>query len=144
MIPELRQVTTTEELTGAKSVRRAVFIKEQNVPEEIEMDEHDTEAIHVICLVGGKIVGTGRLVEMPDGMKLGRVAVLPTHRNSGIGTAIVKWLLGRAVKSGHQEVYANVQLTARFFYEKLGFKAEGDNFYEAGIEHVRMTSITTG
>jgi predicted GNAT family N-acyltransferase len=142
MRPELRQVATIEELARAKSVRRAVFIEEQGVPEDIEMDEHDADAIHVICLVGGKVVGTGRLVEMPDGMKLGRVAVLPEHRNKGIGALIVKWLLDKAAESGYGTVYANVQLTARNFYDGLGFIAEGDIFMEAGIKHVRMTGPT--
>jgi predicted GNAT family N-acyltransferase len=115
-----------------------VFVEGQGVPPDIEMDGYDDVAIHVICLADGRVAGTGRLVELPDGMKLGRVAVLPEFRGRGAGTAIVNWLLARAHGSGHNRVYANVQVSARAFYEKLGFRVEGELFMEAGIEHVRM------
>ena len=138
MEPELREIATPGELESAKSVRYRVFVSEQEVPPEIEMDEHDANAVHVICLVENSVVGTGRLVRMPDGMKLGRVAVLPEYRGMGLGTRIVKWLLERAEYLGPDEIYANVQIGAREFYEKLGFKAAGGSFMEAGIEHVRM------
>jgi len=138
MEPEFRQVRTPAELEGAKSVRTSVFVREQNVPPEIEMDEYDAVAIHVICVLEGEIVGTGRLVRMPDGMKLGRVAVLKEHRGNGLGTEIVRWLVRRAAQSGHGRVHANVQIHAAQFYENLGFRAVGDTFLEAGIEHVRM------
>jgi predicted GNAT family N-acyltransferase len=102
------------------------------------MDEHDASATHMVCLLGGKIVGTGRLVSMPDGMKLGRVAVLREHRGKGLGTGIVNWLVAKARESGAKSVYANVQIGAREFYEKLGFLYVGGIFMEANIEHIKM------
>jgi predicted GNAT family N-acyltransferase len=134
----LSQAASEEDMQAAKDVRRRVFVEEQGVPPEIEMDEYDEGAIHVLCSVGVEVVGTGRLVLMPDGMKLGRVAVLPRHRAAGLGTMIVMWLLDRAAQQGCGRVYANVQVGARAFYERLGFAAVGETFTEAGIEHVRM------
>jgi predicted GNAT family N-acyltransferase len=138
MKPEFRKVSTPEEMEAAKSVRFSVFVHEQGVPCQIEMDEHDADATHVICLIDGKVVGTGRLVRMPDGMKLGRVAVLAEYRKRGLGAELVKWLLDRAMKDGQELVYANVQIEARGFYHKMGFKSVGEHFDEAGIEHVKM------
>jgi predicted GNAT family N-acyltransferase len=113
---EFRQAVSQSDIESAKSVRLAVFVGEQNVPMDIEMDEHDSTATHVVCLLDGKVVGTGRLVSMPDGMKLGRVAVLPEHRGKGLGTGIVKWLAEKARDSGARSVYANVQIGASQFY----------------------------
>lgn len=138
MKPVLRKVRDAADLAAAKSVRLRVFVDEQGVPPEIEMDEYDSAAVHVICLLEEEAVGTGRLVEMPDGMKLGRVAVMPEHRDRGFGALIVKRLLDMAARSSHLPVYANVQVSAVGFYEKLGFKSVGPHFSEAGIEHVRM------
>ena len=135
---EFRQAVSQSDIESAKSVRLAVFVGEQNVPMDIEMDEHDSTATHVVCLLDGKVVGTGRLVSMPDGMKLGRVAVLPEHRGKGLGTGIVKWLAEKARDSGARSVYANVQIGASQFYERLGFRSVGDMFTEANITHVKM------
>jgi len=138
MRPEFREVSNSQEMEAAKSIRFRVFVDEQGVPPDIEMDEYDAEAVHVICKMGSVVVGTGRLVRMPDGMKLGRVAVLASHRRSGLGAGIVKWLIARALETGHETVYANVQIGARSFYENMGFNAVGEHFMEASIEHVKM------
>ncbi|MFO7618698.1 MAG: GNAT family N-acetyltransferase [Thermoplasmata archaeon] len=127
-----------EDMDRARSIRLRVFVREQNVPMEIEMDEYDAVAIHMVCLLDGRVVGTGRLVQMPDGMKLGRVAILREHRGKGLGTGIVRWLLGKAMESGAKSVYANVQIGAMEFYEKLGFRSSGGIFMEANIEHIKM------
>ncbi len=133
----LREAKDRFDLEAAKHIRLEVFVREQNVPSDIEMDEYDSKAIHVLCLVNGQPVGTGRLVKMPDGMKLGRVAVLRDYRGKGLGREIVKWLLRRAGEG--MPVYANVQTSAEAFYRRLGFVPEGDRFMEAGIEHVKMS-----
>jgi predicted GNAT family N-acyltransferase len=138
MKPELRKVSNSEEMEAAKSVRFSVFVHEQGVPCQIEMDKHDAHAIHVICLIDDKVVGTGRLAMMPDGMKLGRVAVLAEYRKCGLGAGIVEWLLDKAKEAGHDMVYANVQIGAKKFYENMRFKAVGAHFMEAEIEHVKM------
>ncbi len=135
---EIKVVETEQELKSAYSLRRTVFVNEQNVPEEIEYDEYDHSALHVICKLGDRVVGTGRVVFFDDGAKIGRVAVLKEYRKQGIGTIITKKLIAISHNNDVENVYANVQLIARGFYAKLGFKEVGDIFYEADIKHVKM------
>lgn len=121
-------------------VRRAVFIEEQRIPEHEEWDDLDPVAAHVLAYAvsaAGKrdVVGTGRLE--PTG-KIGRVAVLPQYRGTGAGLAIMHRLVDLARERGFTEVYLNAQTTARGFYERLGFRADGPEFDEVGIPHQRM------
>jgi predicted GNAT family N-acyltransferase len=123
-----------------ESVRRAVFIVEQRVPEHEEWDELDAVVPHVLAWSSASeakrdLVGTGRLE--PTG-KIGRVAVLPQYRGSGAGVAIMRRLVDLARERGFTEVYLNAQTYARGFYERLGFRAEGPEFDEVGIPHQRM------
>jgi predicted GNAT family N-acyltransferase len=122
------------------SVRRAVFIEEQRIPEHEEWDEVDAVAAHVLAYsttgsAKRDLVGTGRLE--PTG-KIGRVAVLPRYRGTGAGVAIMRRLVDLAGARGFTEVYLNAQSYARGFYERLGFRAEGPEFDEVGIPHQRM------
>ena len=121
-------------------VRRAVFIEEQRIPEHEEWDALDPVVTHVLAWIDGpaekrELVGTGRLE--PTG-KIGRVAVLPQHRGTGAGLAIMRRLVDLASERGFTEVYLHAQAQARGFYERLGFRAEGPEFDEVGIPHLRM------
>ncbi|HET7204323.1 MAG TPA: GNAT family N-acetyltransferase [Steroidobacteraceae bacterium] len=121
-------------------VRRAVFIEEQRIPEHEEWDDVDPVATHVLAYVISAtakrdLVGTGRLE--PTG-KIGRVAVLPQYRGAGAGLAIMRRLVDLALERGFTEVYLNAQTSARGFYERLGFRADGPEFDEVGIPHQRM------
>jgi predicted GNAT family N-acyltransferase len=117
-------------------VRRAVFIEEQRVPEQEEWDDRDAVSRHVVALDAKRdAVGTGRLD--PTG-KIGRVAVLPQYRGSGVGADIVRHLVELAERLGLTEVHLNAQVDALGFYERLGFRAEGPEFGEVGIPHRRM------
>jgi len=117
-------------------VRRAVFIEEQRIVEREEWDDADALSRHVLALDANRdAVGTGRLD--PTG-KIGRVAVLPQYRGTGVGAAIMDQLVGLAEALGLQEVHLNAQVDALGFYERLGFRAEGPEFDEVGIPHRRM------
>jgi predicted GNAT family N-acyltransferase len=117
-------------------VRRAVFIEEQRVPEAEEWDASDPLCWHLLALAPNRdVVGTGRLD--PAG-KIGRVAVLPQYRGTGVGAAIVSRLVDLAAGQGITQVYLNAQTSALRFYERLGFQAEGPEFDEVGIPHRRM------
>lgn len=117
-------------------VRRAVFVEEQHVPETEEWDDSDPLCWHVLALAPNRdVVGTGRLD--PAG-KIGRVAVLPQYRGTGVGAAIVSRLVDLAAGQGITQVYLNAQTSALRFYERLGFRAEGPEFDEVGIPHRRM------
>jgi predicted GNAT family N-acyltransferase len=119
-----------------ESVRRAVFIEEQGIPEHEEWDDSDPVCWHVLALGPNRdVVGTGRLD--PAG-KIGRVAVLPQYRGTGVGAAIVSHLVGLAGEQGLAQVHLNAQSSALGFYERLGFRADGPEFDEVGIPHRRM------
>jgi predicted GNAT family N-acyltransferase len=138
MIPICKLVETSAELEEAHKIRKEVFVIEQNVPPKIEWDEYEDSATHLICKLGDKVVGTGRITFFSDKAKVERVAVPKSYRNQGIGTAIVKFQILEAKKRGVKEIYAHVQMHAKGFYSKMDFSEVGDIFYEADIEHVRM------
>lgn len=120
----------------AARIRYCVFVEEQGVPAEIELDEWDAHSLHAIARDGdGRAIGTGRL--LPDG-HIGRIAVLAAARGSGAGTAILLALVDAARERGHREVVLNAQTHAVPFYRRLGFVEEGDVFDDAGIAHIAM------
>lgn len=135
---EIIKAETDEQMEQVLEIRREVFVREQGVPEEIEMDELDSEAIHVLASENGVAAGCGRLLLKGGDARIGRVAVRKAMRRSGIGDGICRLLMAMAGDSGAQKVTVNAQLTAVDFYESLGFEKEGEAFMEAGIEHVRM------
>ena len=117
-------------------IRRAVFINEQKVPEELEWDEFDTSAQHVLVLDSlNKPVATGRI--KADG-HIGRMAVLKKYRKQGIGSAILLVLLDLASQRTLEKVYLHAQVSAIPFYLKHGFVCDGDEFMDAGIPHKTM------
>lgn len=117
------------------NIRRLVFIKEQNVPEDMEWDEHDDTATHFLVTLDGIAVATARLKQ--DG-QIGRMAVLKTCRDQGIGSKLLAFILSEAAQQNHQQLYLHAQLEAIPFYENQGFVAQGEVFYEAGIAHRTM------
>jgi predicted GNAT family N-acyltransferase len=121
-----------------RAVRFTVFVDEQRVPEEIEIDDEDRRCIHVLALDNGVPVGTGRIDIAIDG-KIGRVAVLASYRRTGVGAAIMRLLHAVAAENGLARCWCHAQVSAAPFYEKLGYRVTGDEpFDEAGIPHVRM------
>lgn len=123
----------------AKPIRHQVFVLEQNVPPELELDDYDATAVHALVYApGGEAVGTGRL--LPDG-HIGRVAVLQAWRGQGVGALIMHALVDHARQQGYAELELSAQCHAQSFYENLGFKAFGDTYQEAGIGHVAMRRV---
>lgn len=122
----------------AWTIRRRVFIEEQNVPEEIELDADDARAVHALALESGRPVGCGRMVAHEDYVKIGRMAVLRPRRRTGVGRALLGFLVAEARRRGFGRAVLDAQLHAEGFYLKLGFTPLGDVFEEAGIAHRRM------
>lgn len=119
-----------------RALRRAVFIEEQRVPEELEWDDADARAYHVLAISeAGEPIGTGRL--KLDG-QIGRMAVARKWRRRGVGAAILRCLLDLARKEGCTVVRLHAQTHAIPFYAKYGFEAVGEEFDEAGIAHRAM------
>jgi len=116
-------------------IRQRVFVEEQGVPPELEHDQHDAGAVHLLALVDDTPVGTARL--LPGG-HIGRMAVLAQWRGQGIGTALLRDLLELAKSRGIRSPYLHAQCNAIGFYERLGFRAEGPEFTDAGIPHRLM------
>ena len=117
------------------SVRSAVFIEEQGVPEELERDGRDADAVHFLAKRGGRTIGTARL--LADG-QIGRVAVLAEQRRAGIGRRLLDAALAAARDRGDGSVWLNAQVDARSLYEAAGFRPVGQTFLEAGLPHIRM------
>ena len=117
------------------AIRYEVFVEEQNVPEELEIDGLDNEAKHVLAFVNEVPIGTGRILS--DG-HIGRVAVLEKHRGLGIGKLIMKELVKCAQDMNLEKVWLSSQWHAHSFYLDLGFVCVGEIYEEAGINHIKM------
>jgi predicted GNAT family N-acyltransferase len=140
--PLIRTCTTEAERAEAMRIRFAVFVEEQRVPAELEPDEYDMQAVHLLAVEEetGKPIGTARVVDKGGGVaKIGRVAVLAGYRGSGVGEALMRGALDRARRTGHTVAVLDAQVPVIGFYERLGFVAEGAVFDDAGIPHRRMS-----
>ncbi|HWO94520.1 MAG TPA: GNAT family N-acetyltransferase [Dehalococcoidia bacterium] len=140
----VERVTTAAQMQEALEVRRRVFIEEQGVPEEEEIDPHDGDpaivrsAVHVLASLDGRVVGTGRLLldyDRGENAHIGRVAVLRETRGVGVGRALMHALQDEARRRGFRGITLAAQLHAIPFYERLGYGPRGDVFLDAGIEH---------
>lgn len=134
-------VGSWDELSGlALPLRMAVFVEEQGVPAELEQDEQDNDAIHVVLVSpSSQAMATGRLViQNPDLAKIGRLAVAKSYRGQGLGKIVLQALIDQAKNQGCQEVKLHAQSDAEPFYQSFGFVTQGLPFMEAGIKHVLM------
>lgn len=141
------------DLSDAFLIREKVFVEEQRIPEEMEFDDHDSIAFHVIAyedntakkdsdqLTEKIAVATGRLTFDGDICRIGRVAVLKEYRGKRYGDFIVRMLLNKAFSSGIKRVTINTQTSAEEFYRKIGFKRVSDSFMEGKIEHCEMVIL---
>ena len=121
-----------------RAIRFTVFVDEQRVPEELEIDDDDLRCIHVLALDNDFPVGTGR-IDIEKSGKIGRVAVLASHRRSGVGEAVMRMLHAIALEQGINRCWCHAQVSAAPFYEKLGYRiGDEEPFDEAGIPHVQM------
>jgi predicted GNAT family N-acyltransferase len=119
----------------ASRIRFKVFVEEQGVPREIELDEMDARCVHALAFDGERAVGTGRL--LPDA-HIGRMAVLEGWRGRGVGGLILESLVARARERGDRRVVLSAQVHAIEFYLRHGFWAVGEIYEEAGIPHRSM------
>ena len=122
------------------AIRHKVFVGEQNVPVELEIDGLDGEAKHVLAFVDGVPIGTGRILS--DG-HIGRVAVLKDYRDLGIGKSIMKDLIKWAQDMNLEKVWLSSQWHAHSFYLDLDFVCVGEIYKEAGIDHIKMYRVLT-
>ena len=125
----------------ATLIRHEVFVQEQHVPIEEELDLEDARCIHAVAYdEQGVAVGTGRL--LPNA-HIGRMAVRASYRGRGVGSDLLRALVNEARRHQHLEVVLAAQVHAQPFYAAHGFVAEGGVFLDAGIEHVTMRHLLT-
>lgn len=122
----------------AYALRREVFVVEQGVAQELEVDDDDQIATHLVALRKGRVVGTLRIVRHGRTAKIGRMAVSASSRRKGIGRALMQFAAITAGHDGVEEIILAAQLPAREFYRRLGYVEEGDVFYDANLPHLRM------
>lgn len=131
----------------AQPIRFAVFVDEQAVPAELEVDEQDTDCVHAIARAAdGLAVGTGRLLpSVRDGSDtlahIGRMAVLKNWRGKGVGAAMLAALIEVARRRGDSVLALAAQKHAIGFYRNFGFIEEGEEYLEAGIVHQSMRRV---
>jgi predicted GNAT family N-acyltransferase len=130
-------------MPAAFALRHRVFVGEQQVPPELERDEFDDLAIHLVALRGDDVIGTLRVVVAGRTAKIGRMAVLAQERRSGIGSRLMERAADIVQTMGVTEIELHAQLTAKAFYTRLGYREEGRVFEEAGIAHVTMRKTLT-
>ena len=139
----VRKIRTRDERAEAYRIRLRVFVKEQGVPKEIELDRDDERAAHFLARLGVLPVGTARVVINRGKAKIGRMAVIKRHRGKGIGRKLLRGAVGWARRHGAKTVVLNAQVPVMGFYEKMNFRAVGSTFQEAGIRHRRMVLLKT-
>ncbi|MGB1447383.1 MAG: GNAT family N-acetyltransferase [Arenicellales bacterium] len=136
---EIRIVDWASYREALSSIRHTVFVEEQGVPVELELDGEDASARHAAAFSDdGRLVGTGRMLASG---KIGRMAVSQSMRRQGIGRALLDALVAEAKRLKLEEVSLGAQLPAVAFYERAGFKAYGDIFLDAGIDHKMMRLV---
>ncbi len=135
----MAEITTTRDIAACHKIRFDVFVVEQGIALAEDIDGLDEVATHLLASVDGTPVGTARLLEKGTTGKIGRLAVLKTHRRARIGTAIMRAALCELSTRPHlTEARLGAQIDAIAFYRALGFTPEGDEFLDAGLPHQEM------
>ena len=131
------------------NLRTEVFVNEQNVPIELELDEKDNSeyTIHIGYFKDDKLIGIARLIDMDkEVIHIGRVAIDKNHRGEGIGYKLILGCedIAKNVRNRDFTIELGAQFYAENFYKKLGYNRVNDNIYiEAGIEHIDMRKTIT-
>ena len=135
----VKRVESEAEMEGAIGVRFRVFVSEQAVPPEEELDEADATATHAVALSEGAIIGTGRLLRRDETTAIiGRMAVDREWRRRGVGGQILLFLEEEARAQGYRQSVLHAQEYVKTFYASHGYAEHGDVFLEVNIPHIEM------
>ncbi|MBO1204569.1 MULTISPECIES: GNAT family N-acetyltransferase [Staphylococcus] len=133
-------VNTSDMLNDAYEIRKKVFVLEQGVPLENEIDQFESSSTHVIGYDNLQSpFATGRFRTYKNGAKIERVAILASHRKLGYGKSLMQFIEAAAKEADYHTLTLNAQCHAQHFYETLGYTTFGDVFLEENIEHIVMT-----
>ena len=138
MTVEIREPASGDELRAAFDLRYEVFCNEQGVPLELELDEHDADALHLVAVEDGEVVATCRLLRVGDTVKFGRLVVAQRARRRGIAADMLAETERRARELRARRLVLSAQTYAVKLYEDAGYVAFGDTYDDAGIEHISM------
>ena len=137
-----------DRLLGFK-LRTEVFVNEQNVPIELELDEKDNSehTIHIGYFNGDELIGIARLIDIDkEVIHIGRVAIDKHHRGKGIGHKLILGCedIAKKVLNRDFNIELSAQVYVETFYKKLGYNRINNNIYiDAGIEHIDMRKTIT-
>lgn len=135
---DLVHIEFVNDASACFRIRKEVFINEQGVPANLELDEFDADARHIHASYNGNSCGCARIRSLKQAYKVERVAVLKEYRSHGIARAIMEFIEKEAQNQKIQEIILNAQESVIGFYEKLGYEGVGDKFVEADIVHLKM------
>lgn len=131
-------VAETRDIATCQALRREVFTLEQGVSEADDLDGKDAEALHVLASRAGQPIGTARVLVFGTTAKIGRVCVLAAERKGGIGVALIEVAQELAARQGATRAILGAMVSAQGFYERLGYRAFGEVFDDAGLPHQMM------
>ena len=136
---KIKLVELESEMQAAFALRIQVFVLEQSVPEDEELDGYDSTAIHAIAIFNELVVGTARLlIHNSTCGQIGRMAVRKQWRRQNIGGQILSYLEKEASSQGITQIMLHAQEYVKLFYSHHGYVEHGDPFLEAGISHIEM------
>ncbi|WP_088049791.1 GNAT family N-acetyltransferase [Virgibacillus dakarensis] len=134
----IKKANSDQEIQQAFQVRTTVFVDEQHVPPEEELDHFDKEAIHFIVIQNDSPIAASRLRFAGDYGKLERICVLKEQRGKSYGAQLIQAMETETVKKGYRKAKLNAQTHAENFYKRLGYETVSGEFLDAGIPHVTM------
>jgi predicted GNAT family N-acyltransferase len=134
----VRPTRDQSEVTAALALREDVFVGEQGVSLDEERDGRDADALHLVVLDDGAVVGTCRLLFEGSTVKLGRMAVSRSRRGLGLARALLTEAEAQARARRARRIVLAAQLNAQALYDRAGYDAYGEVFLDAGIDHVMM------
>lgn len=135
------KVSTEQQLNDAFDIRKRVFVEEQHVDAEEEIDEFENESVHFVLYDENKAVGAGRFRIINGKGKVERICILPTYRGKGAGKLVMDAIQDYAASQNIHLLKLNAQTHAIHFYEKLGYEIVSEEFIDAGIPHKTMEKV---
>ncbi|MBV9309391.1 MAG: GNAT family N-acetyltransferase [Solirubrobacterales bacterium] len=141
LLYEVRRARGRREMHAVLELRHEVFCVEQGVPEHEELDGRDDEALHLVAVADGKLLGTCRLLIVGGTAQFSRLAVREPARRRGIATALLEAADAESEAAGARRLVLHAQTYARDLYLRAGYRPRGQVFVEAGIEHVAMEKL---
>ncbi|MEN1967204.1 GNAT family N-acetyltransferase [Lentibacillus sp. N15] len=139
----VKRAVREQEIKQAFHVRTTVFVHEQHVPPEEEIDHFDKAATHFIGIQDNTAIAASRLRFTGDYGKLERICVVKEQRGKSYGTQLIAEMEAEIIENGYQKAKLNAQTHAEIFYKQLGYETISGEFLDAGIPHVTMIKQLT-